>query len=69
MTKQEIFNEYEKLNPIDKLWLSIKIMKQKEEEFNLNRKEIAETLDKMINENGEPYLDVNWIKKHILKEK
>jgi predicted RNase H-like nuclease (RuvC/YqgF family) len=67
MNVDEILNEYLNLDMKNKI-LFKRLMNEYEELEKLEaRLEFVKTLKNIENENGEPYLSLDWIKKNILK--
>lgn len=70
MKANEIFDEYKNLDIKDKIIFK-RLMNRYDELEKLEnlkiRIKIAKKLYDIANENGEPYLSTEWVKKNILK--
>lgn len=72
MKMEQLFEMYKKLDMKERIKFDREYRKYNEEEKlkqMIQRKEIVEDLNKVINEEGQPYFSSEWVEKNILNSK
>lgn len=72
MKMKELFEMYKNLDMKERIKFDRECMKFNEEEKlkqMTQRKELVEDLNRVINEEGQPYFSSEWVEKNILNSK
>lgn len=68
MNANEILNEYLNLNLEEKIKFKRLMYNYDKLEYLEKRKELANTfINNLVDKNGEPYLNSDWVKKNLLR--